>query len=609
MPFDHLGPYQIVGKLGRGGMGTVYEGVHRESGEPAAVKLLAAALAQEEGFRVRFESEIETLRKLNHPNIVRLFGFGEQDGHLFYAMELVDGNSLEEELQRGRRFDWREAAGIGIEMCLALRHAHDRGIVHRDIKPGNLLMAKDGHVKLSDFGIARLFGNARLTNDGNVLGTAEYMAPEQAEGRPVDYRADLYSLGTLLYALLARRPVFRGRSLLDVLHKQRYDPPDPIRQHAPEVPEEFERILGQLLEKEPERRIPNASILGRRLEEMLHALSTSPETLAASADWFEQAAPSPPAVQETLSVPPPEDIPDEPTLHEPVGNLPVTEVITDSISHEKRPEPILHISSPVEEKPVQPPAAVFPSVGRFIVVGEDELDQAVEEPTHHPIISFQTWALASALLTLGLIAWWFLRPPTADTLFDRISAHASDKSLESLLLAEPDINDFLLRFSNDIRAGQLREYAREIDLYRLEKTFDRRVRGQEGAKGLSPIEQLYLEAITIARYDPVRGMAKLQAIVDLNNQPGDNAGPAGQCLTLAKRKLAQLQHQVKKNASDQLIALKERLQAADAMRAGDPQTAQAMYRAVIELYSEKPWAAEAVALARKALNEKSPSKP
>ncbi len=609
MPFDHLGPYQIVGKLGRGGMGTVYEGVHRESGEPAAVKLLAAALAQEEGFRVRFESEIETLRKLNHPNIVRLFGFGEQDGHLFYAMELVDGNSLEEELQRGRRFDWREAAGIGIEMCLALRHAHDRGIVHRDIKPGNLLMAKDGHVKLSDFGIARLFGNARLTNDGNVLGTAEYMAPEQAEGRPVEYRADLYSLGALLYALLARRPVFRGRSLLDVLHKQRYDPPDPIRQHAPEVPEEFERILTQLLEKEPERRIPNASVLGRRLEEMLHALSTSPETLDASADWFEQAAPSPPAVQETLSVPPPEDIPDEPTLHEPVGNLPVTEVITDSISHEKRPEPILRISSPVEEKSIQPPADTFPSVGRFIVVGEDELDQAVEEPTHHPIISFQTWALASALLTLGLIAWWFLRPPTADALFDRISTHASDKSLESLLLAEPDINDFLLRFSGDIRAGQLREYAREIDLYRLEKTFDRRVRGQESAKGLSPIEQLYLEAITIARYDPVRGMAKLQAIVDLNNQPGDNAGPAGQCLTLAKRKLAQLQHQVKKNASDQLIALKERLQAADAMRAGDPETAQAMYRAVVELYSEKPWAAEAVALARKALNEKSPSKP
>ena len=118
MDIEWLGPYQIVGTLGRGGMGTVYEGVHRDTGEPAAVKLLSAALAQEPGFRTRFEGEIETLRKLNHPHIVRLFGFGEQDGHLFYAMELVDGNSLEEELRQGRAFDWREVARFGVQISL-----------------------------------------------------------------------------------------------------------------------------------------------------------------------------------------------------------------------------------------------------------------------------------------------------------------------------------------------------------------------------------------------------------------------------------------------------------------------------------------------------------
>ena len=608
MAIERLGPYQIVGKLGRGGMGTVYEGVHRESGEPAAVKLLSSVLAQEEGFRVRFESEIETLRKLNHPSIVRLFGFGEQDGHLFYAMELVDGNSLEEELQRGRRFDWREVARIGIEMCLALRHAHDRGVIHRDIKPGNLLLAKDGRVKLSDFGIARLFGNARLTNDGNVLGTAEYMAPEQAEGRPVDYRADLYSLGALLYALLARRPVFRGRSLLDVLHKQRYDPPEPVRKHAPEVPEEFERILSQLLEKEPERRIPNASVLGRRLEEMLHALSATPETMDASADWFVPGDSSPVA-KETPAAVPPDCVVDEPTLNQPIGNLPVTQAIGNDSPEAERPEPILHISSPAEDTPPQPAAVNLPSVGHFVVVGEDELDQAVEEPSHHAMISWQTWALASALLSLGLIAWWFLRPPTADALYDRITAQAADKSMESLSLAEPDISDFLNRFPDDIRAGQLRDYAREIELYRLERIFDLRVRGLAGTKGLLPIEQLYLEAITISRIDPVHGMAKLQAIVDFNNQPGDETGPTGQCLMLARRRLAQLQKQAAKNATDQLAALKERLRAADAMHQNDPATAQAMYRAVIELYGDKPWASEAVAHAREALNEKTPPKP
>ena len=120
MELQRLGPYQITGTLGRGGMGTVYRATHDETGEAAAVKLLSAELAQEEGFRNRFEAEIETLRKLNHPNIVRLFGFGEQGGHLFYAMELVEGNSLEEELRRGRHFDWREVTRIGVEICRGL---------------------------------------------------------------------------------------------------------------------------------------------------------------------------------------------------------------------------------------------------------------------------------------------------------------------------------------------------------------------------------------------------------------------------------------------------------------------------------------------------------
>ncbi|MGW8257522.1 MAG: serine/threonine protein kinase, partial [Thermoguttaceae bacterium] len=188
MQIERLGPYRITGKLGRGGMGTVYQAVNLQTGEPAAIKLLSAALAREEGFRERFEAEIETLKKLNHPGIVRLFGFGEQDDQLFYAMELIKGNSLEEELSRGRRFDWREVVRLAIDICRALRHAHDRGVIHRDIKPGNLLLADDAQIKLSDFGIAKLFGNTRLTSAGSVLGTAEYMAPEQAAGKVVDLR-------------------------------------------------------------------------------------------------------------------------------------------------------------------------------------------------------------------------------------------------------------------------------------------------------------------------------------------------------------------------------------------------------------------------------------
>src|SRR5262249_28584108 len=148
------------------GMGAVYEGVDTETGEPAAIKVLSPVLAAEEGFRVRFESEIESLKKLRHPNIVQLFGYGEQAGTLFYAMELVRGASLEDELRSGRRFEWREVTAMAVKLCKALKHAHDHGVIHRDLKPANLLLAPDGEIKLSDFGIARLFGNTRLTSDG-----------------------------------------------------------------------------------------------------------------------------------------------------------------------------------------------------------------------------------------------------------------------------------------------------------------------------------------------------------------------------------------------------------------------------------------------------------
>ncbi len=201
--FQHLGPYEIGKTLGQGGMGTVYEGTVRgqadqPQGERVAIKVLNPQFAMEEGFRERFEAEIESLKILRHENIVRLFGYGEQDGVLYYAMELVDGPSLEDELNAGQRFNWREVTEIGIAVCKALKHAHDHGVVHRDLKPANLLLANRRQVKLSDFGIARLFGSNQLTQVGGLLGTAEFMSPEQADGRPVTDRCDQYSSGIVL---------------------------------------------------------------------------------------------------------------------------------------------------------------------------------------------------------------------------------------------------------------------------------------------------------------------------------------------------------------------------------------------------------------------------
>ena len=166
MALEKLGPYRIGEPLGRGGMGTVYRGLNKDTNEAAAIKVLSSVLATDEAFRARFEAEIETLKTLKHPNIVQLYGYGEQNGHIFFAMELVDGTSLEEEIQNGRRFHWRETIRIGIEICRALKHAHDCGVIHRDLKPANLLVGRDNHVKLTDFGIAKLFGHTQMTAMG-----------------------------------------------------------------------------------------------------------------------------------------------------------------------------------------------------------------------------------------------------------------------------------------------------------------------------------------------------------------------------------------------------------------------------------------------------------
>jgi hypothetical protein len=243
-----------------------------------------------------------------------------------------------------------------------------------------------------------------------------------------------------------------------------------------------------------------------------------------------------------------------------------------------------------------------------VLVAEEELDQAPAEEPRPTFFSWrtswQTWVLAGALLSVGLTICWFLQPPTADALYQRIDARASDSSPDALPQAEGDIGEFLTRYPNDPRAGRLRGYEKEIDLYWLEKRFERRVKGLAGAEGLRPIEQAYLEALNYLRLDSARGIAKLQAIVDLYKESDDATGPTAQCLTLARRRLAQLQAEVGKHASEQLKLLRERLAAADAIRSRDPERARAMYRAVVELYGDKPWAADAVRQAREALAEK-----
>ena len=275
MEVEQLGPYKIGRILGRGGMGAVYEGLH-EDGATVAIKVLPDPLEEDAEIRVRFETEIETLKRLHHPNIVRLSGFGAEQGQLYYVMEFVNGPSLQQELRKKRLFQWYEVAKIGVEICQALRHAHDRGVIHRDIKPANILLDREGNVKLSDFGIARFFGSQQITDMHSVIGTLEYMSPEQAFASPISSSTDLYSLGCVLFVLLTGKPPFPARSLPELLRKHKMTVPAPLRSVRQDVPDELEYIIVDMLQLRPENRPRNAFLLAKRLQSLLQALVGDP---------------------------------------------------------------------------------------------------------------------------------------------------------------------------------------------------------------------------------------------------------------------------------------------------------------------------------------------
>ncbi len=267
---DRIGPYLIDKRIGAGGMGNVYLGRHEQTGAIVAVKELPAALAREEGFVLRFNREIEAMQKLNCPNIVKLYDSGIDGDIYYYAMEYVDGENLTARLRREKRIPWPEAIEISRQICAGLKHAHDAGVVHRDLKPSNLMLGKDGVVKITDFGVAQIFAADRLTSTGGSIGTAEFMSPEQVIGTRVDKRSDLYSLGAVLYTMIVGQPPFVGPTASDIMQKQRFGRFDPPKNYVPEIPPWLNDLICQLLEKEPEKRPPDAFVTSKRLQEVVN---------------------------------------------------------------------------------------------------------------------------------------------------------------------------------------------------------------------------------------------------------------------------------------------------------------------------------------------------
>ena len=263
-----IGAYRIERKLGQGGMGTVYLGKHENTGKLAAIKVLPASMAREEGFVARFAREIDAMHRVTGEHVVEMYDSGEWDGTYYYTMEFVDGETVTDRILREKRLGWREVIEIACQMCKALKAAHNTGIIHRDLKPSNLLISKQGVCKLTDFGVAHVFAGDQLTATGGVIGTVEYMSPEQAQGRRVDKRSDIYSLGAVMYVMLTGRPPFIGKSALDIAQKHKFGQFDSPRRIVPEIPHWLDEVVCKCLEKNPDNRYPDAYVLQLRLQEI-----------------------------------------------------------------------------------------------------------------------------------------------------------------------------------------------------------------------------------------------------------------------------------------------------------------------------------------------------
>jgi eukaryotic-like serine/threonine-protein kinase len=266
-PGSQLLNYRIVRVVGRGAMGVVYEAIDVDLGRRVALKTLAPQRARNPEARQRFIREARTAAAVQHENVVAIFAVSECDGTPFIVMEYVAGRSLQDWLNSGRRFTVKEITRIGSQTARGLAAAHALRIIHRDIKPANILV-EDGseRVRISDFGTARFVHSSNITHDGNIVGTPQYMSPEQVDGQPLGPASDLFSLGSLLYALCTGKAPFSGDSLYGVLHMVATEKPKRIRELNADIPDWLVGIVEKLHAKEPSGRIPSAMATAELLE-------------------------------------------------------------------------------------------------------------------------------------------------------------------------------------------------------------------------------------------------------------------------------------------------------------------------------------------------------
>lgn len=561
-----MGPFQLKNVIGRGGMGTVYHATHNETGESVAVKALSPTYSHDTHFRGRFESEIEALIRLDHPNIVRLLSYGQEDGNLYFAMELVEGKSLFHLQKECRRFHWRDVLRVASDVASGLRHAHDRGVIHRDLKPGNLLRDTDGTIKITDFGIAKQFGANNNTQD-NVLGTLDFMSPEQAKGQPVTVRSDLFSLGVVLYTLLAGKTPFAAKSMDESLRNLTSTPPASLAAIVPGLPDEIEELIFDLMEKKPEDRIPTSQALLHKLNSVESVLKNHSEAKTAHGDQ-----------------PPPKD---HHSGTKTISDRSATEGgYLPTQSDQKRS------SSTLGGKTVE--------IGSRDEVGEDfefETTEVEQKPDYFNTVTDAQRRrradqedrssligalplLAALILVIGLASWGMWRafqPTSADDLYEKIA-----ENVERPDRVRSEISEFLENYPEDERADEIK---RLDDIAMAIAYFNRMsVRGNmSGENRLSKMEQEFVKIVGVSKNESVEGFSQLYAFVTLHEQVESKSDADKECLQAAKNYLIKLRNDAMNDIDWRQDLIDEALRKAKNLE--KPEQIRIL-RSIIELYGD-----------------------
>jgi serine/threonine-protein kinase len=606
--FETIGPYEVVGILGQGGMGTVYHGIHAKTREPVAIKVISMAIAQHARFRRRFDAEIQTLLRLKHPNIVQLIGFGEERGLLFYSMEFVDGENLHQKLRREKRFSWQTVLDWAIEIGGALKHAHDFGVIHRDLKPANLMVSKEGHIKLTDFGIAKLFGASDETVPGSVLGTADFMSPEQAEGKPVGLRSDLYALGAICYTLLAGRAPFTGNNVPEVLFNVRYGNATPLRDIAADTPTEFCDLIDELMRRDPAQRPPTTIVVNKRLQSLKIGLSKIGSVTSVSQ---RDAMPMDPSTEST-SIP----LSDHPSIAGLGQDPNQTRMVGDSPMGAGASRAV--VAGPQDETQLAAAESQQPSVPdtpsgigqeratNFTQVTDSDRKRSTwvipEEPTQEVWGQWLSTTGLLALLIASLAAvYWFSLPPSADALYRPVSLAMQSEDRASFESIEETASRFVALYPEDVRASEVRERLEDLQQERTIRQLQLRARTRSDA-GLDALEQAFIDCSRAVENDPDVAKRKLDALMTVFPLTDSTTPRHRKIIAAAQR----LRDGLQSTASDTyrnaaFESLQAQMQWVETHLS--PEERMKWMQCMIELYESKPWAYDLVRSAKRILDQ------